>query len=141
MSVSALKGQKRKHPRLLFVLSLHLIIYGTGLRAGCLFGTHRRHHSTHKYPQPIHFLRATCGPSVCGIYFNTNHTNLTNCAGVNLQLGKNSIRVSLTRPLGGSTPCDSCKIRKIRVKRNTNRIASYLEVLPRAISKIRKIRV
>ena len=56
--------------------------------------------------QPIHFLRATCGPSVCGIYFNMNHTNLTNCAGVNLQLGKNSIRVSLTRPLGGSTPCD-----------------------------------
>ena len=40
---------------------------------------------------------ATCGPSVCGIYFNTNHTNLTNCAGVNLQLGNNSIRVSLTR--------------------------------------------
>ena len=36
---------------------------------------------------------ATCGPSVCGIYFNTN------------------------------------------------RIAFYLEVLPRAISKIRKIRV
>ena len=33
------------------------------------------------------------------------------------------------------------KIRKIRVKRNTNRIASHLEVLPRAISKIRKIRV
>ena len=56
--------------------------------------------------QPIHFLRATCGPSVCGIYFNMNHTNLTNCAGVNLQLGKNSIRVSLTRPLGGSTPRD-----------------------------------
>ena len=56
--------------------------------------------------QPIHFLRATCGPSVCGIYFNTNHTNLTNCAGVNLQLGKNSIRVSLTRPLGGFTPRD-----------------------------------
>ena len=25
---------------------------------------------------------ATCGPSVCGIYFNTNHTNLTNCAGL-----------------------------------------------------------
>ena len=25
---------------------------------------------------------ATCVPSVCGIYFNTNHTNLTNCAGV-----------------------------------------------------------
>ena len=49
---------------------------------------------------------ATCGPSVCGIYFNTNHTNLTNCAGVNLQLGNNSIRVSLTRPLGGSTPRD-----------------------------------
>ena len=47
--------------------------------------------------QPIHFLRATCGPSVCGIYFNTNHTNLTNCAGVNLQLGKNSIRVRLER--------------------------------------------
>ena len=33
------------------------------------------------------------------------------------------------------------KIRKIRVKRNTNRIAAHLEVLPRAISKIRKIRV
>ena len=33
------------------------------------------------------------------------------------------------------------KIRKIRVKRNKNRIASYLEVLPRTISKIRKIRV
>ena len=29
----------------------------------------------------------------------------------------------------------------IRVKRNKNRMASYLEVLPRAISKIRKIRV
>ena len=40
---------------------------------------------------------ATCGPSFCGIYFNTNHTNLTNCAGVNLQLGNKSIRVSLTR--------------------------------------------
>ena len=40
---------------------------------------------------------ATCGPSVCGVYFNTNHTNLTNCAGVNLQLGKNSIRVRLER--------------------------------------------
>ena len=39
----------------------------------------------------------TCGPSVCGIYFNTNLRNLTNCAGVNLQLGNNSIRVSLTR--------------------------------------------
>ena len=49
---------------------------------------------------------ATCGPSVCGIYFNTNHTNLTNCAGVNLQLGNNSIRVFLTRPLGGFTPRD-----------------------------------
>ena len=33
------------------------------------------------------------------------------------------------------------KIRKIRVKRNKNRMASYLEVLPRAIRKIRKIRV
>ena len=40
---------------------------------------------------------ATCGTAVCGIYFNTNHMNLTNCAGVNLQLGNNSIRVSLTR--------------------------------------------
>ena len=40
---------------------------------------------------------ATCGPSVCGIYFNTNLTNLSNRAGVNLQLGSNSIRVSLTR--------------------------------------------
>ena len=59
---------------------------------------------------------ATCGPSVCGIYFNTN---LTNCARVNLQQGNNSIRV----------------------KRNTNRIAAHLEVLLRAISKIRKIRV
>ena len=25
---------------------------------------------------------ATCGPSVCGIYFNTNLTNLSNCAGL-----------------------------------------------------------
>ena len=25
---------------------------------------------------------ATCEPSVCGIYFNTNHTNLSNCAGL-----------------------------------------------------------
>ena len=33
------------------------------------------------------------------------------------------------------------KIRKIRVQRNTNRIAAHLEVLPRAISKISKIRV
>ena len=41
---------------------------------------------------------ATCGPSVCGIYFNTNHTNLTNCAGVNLQQGNNSIRVSFYTP-------------------------------------------
>ena len=47
--------------------------------------------------QVILDCEATCGPSVCGIYFNTNHTNLTNCAGVNLQQGNNSIRVSLTR--------------------------------------------
>ena len=40
---------------------------------------------------------ATCGLSVCGIYFNTNHTNLTNCAGVNLQQGNNSIRVKEAR--------------------------------------------
>ena len=69
--------------------------------------------------------------------FNTNHTNLTNCAGVNLQLGNNSTRVSLTCPLEVLPRA----IRKIRVKRNTNRIASYLEVLPHAIRKIRKIRV
>ena len=56
--------------------------------------------------------------------------------GVNLQQGNNSIRVSLTRPLGGY-PRAISKIRKIRVKRNTNRIAYHLEVLPRAISKIR----
>ena len=43
--------------------------------------------------------------------------------------------------LVGSLPRSISKIRKIRVKRNTNRIASYLEVLPRAIRKIRKIRV
>ena len=49
---------------------------------------------------------ATCGTAVCGIYFNTNHTNLTNCAGVNLQQGNNSIRVPLTRLLGGFTPRD-----------------------------------
>ena len=47
--------------------------------------------------QVVQDCEATCGPSVCGIYFNTNHTNLTNCAGVNLQLGKNSIRVRLER--------------------------------------------
>ena len=56
--------------------------------------------------QVILDCESTCGPSVCGIYFNTNPTNLSNCAGVNLQLGNNSIRVSLTRPLGGSTPRD-----------------------------------
>ena len=39
----------------------------------------------------------TCGPSVRGVYFNTNLTNLSNRAGSNLQLGNNSIRVSLTR--------------------------------------------
>ena len=63
------------------------------------------------YPEMVTTLvvldcEATCGHSVCGIYFNTNHTNLTNRAGVNLQQGNNSIRVSLTRTLGGSTPLD-----------------------------------
>ena len=62
---------------------------------------------------------ATCGPSVCGIYFNTNRIVSY------LEILLRAIR----------------KIRKIRVKRNTNRITSYLKVLPRAISKIRKIRV
>ena len=62
---------------------------------------------------------ATCGPSFCGIYFNTNR--LTSYLEV------------LPRAIS--------KIRKIRVKRNKNRIASHLEVLPRTISKIRKIRV
>ena len=33
---------------------------------------------------------ATCGPSVCGIYFNTNLTNLSNCAG--LTSNKETIR-------------------------------------------------
>ena len=33
---------------------------------------------------------ATCGPSVCGICFNTNLTNLTNCAG--LTSNKETIR-------------------------------------------------
>ena len=47
----------------------------------------------------------TCEPSVCCIYFNTNHTNLTNCAGVNLQLGNNSIRVSLNTNLSNLTNC------------------------------------
>ena len=32
----------------------------------------------------------TCGPSVCGIYFNTNLTNLSNCAG--LTYNKETIR-------------------------------------------------
>ena len=32
----------------------------------------------------------TCGPSVCGIYFNTNLTNLSNCAG--LTSNKETIR-------------------------------------------------
>ena len=88
---------------------------------------------------------ATCGPSVCGTYFNTNLTNLSNCAGVNLQQGNNSIRVK--RKTNRITsylevlPRAISKIRKIRVKRNKNRMVSYLEVLPRAISKIRKIRV
>ena len=59
---------------------------------------------------------ATCGPSVCGIYFNTNHTNLTNCAGVNLQQGNNSIRVSLTRPLGGSTPARLVRLERFVLK-------------------------
>ena len=40
---------------------------------------------------------ATCGPSVYGIYLNTNLSNLTNRAGLNLRVGGNSIRVSLTR--------------------------------------------
>ena len=80
---------------------------------------------------------ATCGPSVCGIYFNTNHTNLTNCAGVNLQQGNTNRITSYLEVL----PRTISKIRKIRVQRNTNRIAFYLEVLLRAISKIRKIRV
>ena len=62
---------------------------------------------------------ATCGPSVCGIYFNTNRIVSY------LEILLRAIR----------------KIRKIRVKRNTNRIASHLKVLPRAISKIRMIRV
>ena len=35
----------------------------------------------------------TCGPSVCGIYFNTNHTNLSNCAG--LTANKETIRFVL----------------------------------------------
>ena len=35
-------------------------------------------------------LLATCGPSVCGIYFNTNLTNLSNCAG--LTFNKETIR-------------------------------------------------
>ena len=62
---------------------------------------------------------ATCGPSVCGVYFNTNRI------AAHLEVLPRAIR----------------KIRKIRVQRNTNRITFYLEVLPRAISKIRKIRV
>ena len=62
---------------------------------------------------------ATCGPSVCGIYFNTNRIT--------------SYLEVLPRAIS--------KIRKIRVQRNTNRIAAHLEVLPRAIRKIRKIRV
>ena len=33
---------------------------------------------------------ATCGTAICGIYFNTNHTNLTNCAG--LTSNKETIR-------------------------------------------------
>ena len=33
---------------------------------------------------------ATCGPSVCGIYFNTNLSNLSNCAG--LTSNKETIR-------------------------------------------------
>ena len=108
-------------------------------------GAHRRHHSTHKYHLANPFFRATCGPSVCGIYFNTNHTNFSNCVGVNLQQGNNSIRVKRNTNRIASylevLPRAISKIRKIRVKRNTNRMASHLEVLPRAISKIRKIRV
>ena len=56
----------------------------------------------------------TCGPSVCGIYFNTNLTNLTNRAG--LTSNKETIRFVFLQH-------------------------AHLEVLPRAISKIRKIRV
>ena len=77
----------------------------------------RKYHTLFTLSKPVSVLsrvttqvvldcEATCEPSVCGIYFNTNHTNLTNCAGVNLQQGNNSIRVSLTRPLGGFTPHD-----------------------------------
>ena len=48
----------------------------------------------------------TFGTAVCGIYFNTNHTNLSNCTG--LTSNKETIRFVflLTRPLGGFTPRD-----------------------------------
>ena len=40
--------------------------------------------------QVILDCEGTCGPSVCGIYFNTNLTNLSNCAG--LTYNKETIR-------------------------------------------------